>query len=178
MNNTNSNVVGYYDKYLCKILDVARLTTKDNSVLISFSINDSKCNSKVELLEQDGTKSIEMNVNFACTESFYDNFLEKLVLEYSDIVSVVVTDIIDIDGDNLFTFRMVGESNDLFSVDGISSNYAKKLKEIVTEGKDIALNKEKTLIKTTDEAGISNTFGLLILVLMGIVIILSWIVFI
>ena len=178
MNNTNSNVVGYYDKYLCKVLDVARLTTKDNSVLISFSIKDEKCSSKVELLEQDGTKGLEMSVNFACTESFYTNFLEKLVVEYFDIANVVVTDIIDINDDGRYTFRMLGEENDLFSIDGISDNYAKKLKKLVSDDKKSVQEKEKTLVKKPDEAGISNTLGLLVLLLMGIVIILSWIVFI
>ena len=178
MNNTNSNVVGYYDEYLNKILDVARLTTKENSILINFSISDGKCESKVELLEQDGTKTIEMGVNFSCTDSFYSSFLEKLVLEYTLVSNVVVTDIIDINDDDRFTFRMLGESNDLFSVDGISADYAKKLKKLVAEDNIRDKKEDKVLIKTVDEAGISNSFGLLILVLMGIVIILSWIVFI
>ena len=175
MNNTNSNAVGYYDEYVNKILDVARLTTKENSVLISLSIVDDKCNSKVELLEQNGSIGPSMCVNFACTENFYNNFLEKLVVEYSSFANIILSDIIDIDGDNRFTFRMVGESNDLFSIDGISNEYAKELKRLVEEGK---IEDKKTLIKTNDEAGISNSLGLLIMGLMMVVIILSWIVFI
>ena len=120
MEKTNCcNVVGYYDEYLEKVMEIASLSSKDNSVLVTFNIEDNKCLSKV-----------------------------------------ILTDIIDIDGDNQFTFRMVGEDNDLFSVDGISKDYALKLKYLVD---NYVAEDGKQKVKVSDEAGMSNVFGLVIL---------------
>lgn len=170
MENVNNSVVGYYDDYLEKVMEVARLTTKDNSVLLSFNIEDGKCQSKVEMIELDGTRGAVKCVNFACTDAFYSNFLEKLVREYAQSTKIILTDIIDIDGDNQFTFRMVGESNDLFSVDGISKDYALKLKEI---SEQFVSDDSKSLVKVPDEAGISNSMGLVMLGLLMTIIVLT-----
>ena len=163
--------VGYYEEYLKKVLELAKMTTKENSILVSFSIEDGKCRSKVELLEQDGTKGNTKSVSFACTDSFYTNFLEVLVNEYSSTINIVLVDIIDMDGDNQFTFRMVGESNDLFSIDGISKDYAYKLKNIVE-----SVNNKK-IEDISSEAGISNAFGLVMLGSIMVVIFLTLMLF-
>ena len=79
MEKTNCcNVVGYYDEYLEKVMEIASLSSKDNSVLVTFNIEDNKCLSKVELLEQNGDRGALKSVSFACTDSFYTTFLEKL----------------------------------------------------------------------------------------------------
>ena len=171
MNNGESNV-GYYDDYIKKILEVACLSTKENSVLIGLTIDDGKCRSTVELLEQNGKRDIGRSVAFSCTDSFYINFLEKLVVKYSDVTNTVVTDIVDVDGDDQFTFRMVSENNDMFTVDGISKEYAKKLKEKV-ENRE----KQKILVKNS-EAGLSNVLGLSVLISLIVVIFLTLLLFV
>lgn len=161
MEKTNCcNVVGYYDEYLEKVMEIASLSSKDNSILVTFNIEDNKCLSKVELLEQNGDRGALKSVSFACTDSFYTTFLEKLVVKYAISGKVILTDIIDIDGDNQFTFRMVGEDNDLFSVDGISKDYALKLKSLVD---NYVAEDGKQKVKVSDEAGMSDVFGLVIL---------------
>ena len=59
--NMGESNVGYYDDYIKKVLDVACLSTKENSVLISLTIEDGRCRSTVELLEQNGKRSIGRN---------------------------------------------------------------------------------------------------------------------
>ena len=166
------NIVGYYDDYIKKILEVASLSTKENSVLIGLSLEDGKCRSTVELLEQNGKRDIGKSVSFSCTESFYINFLERLVVEYADVTNTVVADVVDVDGDDQFTFRMVSENNDMFTVDGISKEYARKLKDKV-------LNREeqKMLVKNK-EAGLSNALGLTVLISLIVVIFLTLLMFV
>lgn len=171
MNMGESNV-GYYDDYIKKILEVACLSTKENSVLIGLTIDDGRCRSTVELLEQNGNRCIGRSVAFSCTDSFYTNFLERLVVEYSEVSNTVVTDIVDVDGDSQFTFRMVSDNNDMFTVDGISKDYAKKLKEKV-ENKE----SQKTLVKNS-EAGLSNALGLTVLISLIVVIFLTLLMFV
>lgn len=174
MGKDNCNIFSYYDEYLNKILDITKLTAKENSILINFSVDGSKCHSKVELLEQNGTIGTVKKVSFACTESFYSEFLEKLLIEYISISNVVLIDIIDMDGDNKFTLRVVGEFNDLFSIDGISKDYAYKLKKMIEDFKE----KKSDDKLGNNELGISNTLGLLVLGSMTIVIILTLMLFI
>ena len=69
--NMGESNVGYYDDYIKKVLDVACLSTKENSVLIGLTIEDGKCRSTVELLEQNGKRDIGRSVAFSCTDSFY-----------------------------------------------------------------------------------------------------------
>ena len=95
---------------------------------------------------------------------------QKLVREYAQSTNIILTDIIDIDGDNQFTFRMVGETNDLFSIDGISKDYALKLKEI---SEQVVSQDSKNLVKVPDEAGISNSMGLVMLGLLMTIIFLT-----
>lgn len=170
--NMGESNIGYYDGYIKKVLDVACLSTKENSVLIGLTIEDGRCRCTVELLEQNGKKSIGRSVAFSCTDSFYTNFLERLVVEYSDTTNTVVADIVDVDGDDQFTFRMVSENNDMFTVDGISKEYAKKLKDKV-ENRE----KEKSYVKSS-EAGLSNVLGLTVLISLIVVIFLTLLLFV
>ena len=124
------------------------------------------------MLEQNGKRAIGRSITFSCTDSFYTNFLERLVVEYSDVTNTVVADIVDVDGDDQFTFRMVSENNDMFTVDGISKDYAKKLKEKV-ENRE----REKTYVKSS-EAGLSNALGLTVLISLIVVIFLTLLMFV
>ena len=121
---------------------------------------------------QNGKRDIGRSVAFSCTESFYTNFLERLVVEYSDTTNTVVADIVDVDGDDQFTFRMVSENNDMFTVDGISKDYARKLKDKV-ENRE----KEKVYVKSS-EAGLSNALGLTVLISLIVVIFLTLLMFV
>ncbi len=164
--------VGYYDNYIKKVLEVASLSTKENSVLIGLTIDDGKCRSTVEMIEQNGNRGVGKSISFACTDNFYRNFLERLVVEYSKVTNTVVADIVDVDGDDQFTFRMVSENNDMFTVDGISKDYARKLKEKVENPEC-----NKVFVKSS-EAGLSNALGLTVLASLILVIFLTLLMFV
>ena len=99
-------------------------------------------------------------------------FFILLVVEYFDTTNTVVADIVDVDGDDQFTFRMVSENNDMFTVDGISKDYARKLKDKV-ENRE----KEKVYVKSS-EAGLSNALGLTVLISLIVVIFLTLLMFV
>ena len=119
-----------YDEYCESLLNIARLTTKENSVLISFNVDGDNYTNVVSFIQQDGTKDILKDSTFVCDEDFYKDFLEKFILEYSKTMVIAFNDSIDMNADGKYTYRVVTEDNDMLSVDGISLDYANYLMEL------------------------------------------------
>ena len=57
--------------------------------------------------------------------------LNRLVKEFYDNNDVNVVDVIDLNKDNKYTFRMITKYNDLFSINDISYNRAIELKNSI-----------------------------------------------
>lgn len=132
-----------YDEYCESLLNIARLTTKENSVLISFNVDGDNCTNVVSFIQQDGTKDVLKDSTFVCDDDFYKDFLEKFIIEYSKTMVIAFNDSIDMNADGKYTYRVVTEDNDMLSVDGISLDYANYL---------MGLCKKKEL----DDVDISN----------------------
>ncbi len=150
-----------YDEYCESLLNIARLTTKENSVLISFNVDGDNCTNVVSFIQQDGTKDILKDSTFVCDEDFYKDFLEKFILEYSKTMVIAFNDSIDMNADGKYTYRVVTEDNDMLSVDGISLDYANYL---------MGLCKKKELDNidiSNNEDGVTTAVATFILV-MGI----------
>jgi len=132
-----------YDEYVESLLNAARLTTKENSVLISFDIIDDHCLSLVEFIQQDGTKDTLKNATFDCDDDFFKEFLEKFVIAYYENMVIAFNDSIDMNLDGKYTYRVVTDDNDMMSIDGITLEYANylmnlvKKEEIVNEVVDV-----------------------------------------
>lgn len=132
-----------YDEYVESLLNAARLTTKENSVLISFNIIDDHCLSLVEFIQQDGTKDTLKNATFDCDDEFFKEFLEKFVIAYCENMVIAFNDSIDMNLDGKYTYRVVTDDNDMMSIDGITLEYANylmnlvKKEEIVNEVVDV-----------------------------------------
>lgn len=148
-----------YEEYLESLLNIARLTNKENSVLINFEIKGDSCSNVVSFIQQDGTKDVLKDSEFVCDEDFYKDFLEKFVKEYSDTMVVAFNDSIDLNADGKYTYRVITEDNDLMSINGISLDYANYL---------MSLTKKKTSVVEdeilTNENGITTALATFILV--------------
>lgn len=116
-----------YNQYLETLLNIARLTNKENSILINFEVNENKCLNKVCYLQRNGTKDELKNEEFIYDKTFQNLFLEKLVIKYCENMSIALQDNIDIDKDGKYTYRIITEDNDMLTIDGITLEYAKKL---------------------------------------------------
>lgn len=153
-----------YDEYCDSLLNIARLTKKDNSVLINFSIDNDNCSNVVNFIQQNGAKDILKDVTFVCDEEFYKDFLEKFVINYSKIMSIAFSDSIDMNADGKYTYRIVTEDNDMMSIDGISLEYANYLKELLKRNSDFSENLGDI---SNNEDGVTTAVATFILV-MGI----------
>lgn len=148
-----------YEEYIESLLNVARLTTKQNSVLISFDIVDDQCFSIVDFVQQDGTMDRLKDTNFLCNDEFYKEFLEKFVIAYYDNMVIAFNDSIDMNADGKYTYRMITEDNDMMSIDGITLEYANHLMNLIKSKKD------NVSVSNSQESG--NVSFLLCLLLVG-----------
>lgn len=161
-----------FEEYKETLLNIARLTKKDNSVIINFKISDDVCHNVVEFIQQDGTKDELENVEFNCDDAFYKDFLEPFLVDYYNNMVVALTDSIDMNSDGKYTYRIITEDNDILCVDGIALNYADYLTNLVkTKSKSVI---ENTEVITKDESGntsliytilVSIGFGLLFILM-------------
>lgn len=136
-----------YEEYRNSLLNISRLTTKENSVLINFDIKDDVCTNVVSFIQQDGTKDILKDSTFVCSDEFYKDLLEKFVLDYYSNMVVAFNDSIDMNADGKYTYRVVTDDNDMLSIDGISLEYANYLTNIVNRNQgniieDITMNED------------------------------------
>lgn len=156
-----------YDGYIESLLNAARLTTKENSVLINFNIEEEVCTNTVEFIQQDGTKDTLKKASFICDDEFYKEFLEKFVLAYYNSMVVVVSDSIDMNADNKYTYRIITDDNDLMSIDGITLEYANYLMKLVKTDEE----RTKKTLTTNEKGNVTFLYTLFLISAIGMVII-------
>lgn len=147
-----------YDEYIESLLNIARLTNKENSILFSFDISSETCNNVVSFIQRDGTKDILKDEAFVCDDEFYKCFLEKFVVEYYETMVVAFNDNIDVSLDGKCSFRVITDDNDMLSINGISLEYANYLMELTKK------RQEKVEELLLNDDGVTTAFATFILV--------------
>lgn len=128
-----------YEEYQESLLNIARLTNRDNSVLISFNVIGDECHNVVSFIQQDGTKDVLKDLYFICDDEFYKDFLEKFVVSYCANMVIAFSDRVDMNADGKCTYRIVTDDNDMLSIDGISLDYANYLMDISKRKNDLVV---------------------------------------
>ena len=147
-----------YEEYIESLLNIARLTTKENSVLINFNILGDTCSNVVSFIQRDGTKDILKDSTFICDDEFYKEFLEKFIVEYYETMVVAFDDSIDISLDGKYSFRVITDDNDMLSINGISVDYANYLMSLAKKSQ----KKVEELVLNDD--GVTTAFATFIIV--------------
>ena len=147
-----------YEEYCESLLNIARLTNKENSILINFDIQGITCRNVVSFIQLDGIKDVLKDSTFDCDDEFYKDFLEVFVRLYCSNMVVAFNDSVNLNADGKYTYRVITEDNDMLAINGISHDYANYLlnmnKKVSDEVVDIIDN----------EDGVTNTLSALILV--------------
>lgn len=158
-----------YDEYIESLLNAARLTKKENSVLINFKVEDEVCINKVEFIQQNGTKDTFKEETFLCDDVFYKDFLEKFVIAYYSNMVVVFNDSIDMNADGKYTYRVITDDNDMMSIDGITLEYANYLMKLTkNQG-----NNESEKIISNEQGNVSFLYTLILVGLIGMAMIVT-----
>ena len=164
--NSNLNELNKidYNDYIEKILNIYRLSNKDSSILFNIKLDNLKCYCSMSIIGRSGDKQEFSDVILDLEHNLFPEFLDVLVTKFNRDVRVKVKDIVNLDGDSLVAYRMVTDDNDLFTIDGLSLEDAKHLKDLCS---DDFLSESKGIHQISDTHGIGSfkMFLLMILVL-------------
>lgn len=116
-----------YNDYINQIVNIFSLSKKEKSILFEMKIENYMAKMKLFIVSQMGTEEKFRDVFMKCDSSFCHSFLMPLVQKIYCMIPIKKKDIVFSSDESLVTFRLISENNDLFSVDGLSSDDAKSL---------------------------------------------------
>ncbi|MBR2711406.1 MAG: hypothetical protein IKE89_02940 [Bacilli bacterium] len=114
-----------YDNYIDEVVNISKTSTEKMSILYNYQFNEDVYND-ITIIDRNGNNR-SYKYKFIIDDELFI-LLNRLVKEFYDNNEVNVVDIIDLNKDNKYTFRMITKFNDLFSVNDISYNRAIELK--------------------------------------------------
>lgn len=116
------------DKYVDELVDLFQQSSPDKYIILGMKIDNGICNIKCSTYNSSGKESIADTVSFECNSYFYES-LKKIVLQFRINCNVVKEDIVNLDGDEYVAFRMITKNNDMFTIDGLTIDFANSLLE-------------------------------------------------
>ncbi len=117
-----------FELYLNKIIDISKLTNSYISILYNYQFSEDLYND-ITIIERDGTNK-SLKYKFFINDKLF-TFLGKLVKTFYENNDITTIDIIDLNIDNKYTFRMITRYNDMFTINDISYERACELKNII-----------------------------------------------
>lgn len=156
----NDNVE--FKKLLADIREISKISDKDNSILFDFSKRDDSMVSRISILENNGTSKEELSTaKFDITNKF-QSFITPVLDEFIKGNEIALNDFVDVNGDNIVTYRLITYNNDQLTVDGLTFDDGFFIKNYV-DSKNIKNNDSpKTL--TLNNKGMMSTYILIAII--------------
>ena len=148
-----------YQNYLDKIANVFRISDKRSSIIYDIKIKDYQALAKLSIVNMEGEKKEFQDVLLDCDQDFSSSFLIPLVEKICEIVDVQTKDIVNLTENDLVTFRIITNNNDLFTIDGLSPDDANNL---LLLSQKIQVSSPKSI--SSSRKGSGNIVGLLFMI--------------
>ena len=117
-----------FDQYINEIVSISKLTNSYISILYNYQLDEDLYND-ITIIERDGTNK-SLKYKFFIDDKLF-TFLDKLVTTFYENNDITTIDIIDLNVDNKYTFRMITKYNDMFTINDISYERACELKKLI-----------------------------------------------
>lgn len=151
-----------YKLLLDEIRTISEMSNKDNSILFNFTRRDNLMKTRISILENSGTSKNELyRIDYDITNKF-QSFITPVIDEFYKDNKIVYNDFVDVNGDNLVTYRLITYNNDQMIVDGLTFDDALFIKNYVDNKKNIGNDKPKVL--NIDSNGMMNTYILIAII--------------
>lgn len=156
----NDNVE--FKKLLADIREISKISDRDNSILFDFSKRDDSMVSRISILENNGTSKEELSTaKFDITNKF-QSFITPVLDEFIKENEIALNDFVDVNGDNIVTYRLITYNNDQLTVDGLTFDDGFFIKNYV-DSKNLKNNDSpKTL--TLNNKGMMSTYILIAII--------------
>ena len=117
-----------FDQYIDEIISISKLTNSYISILYNYQFDEDLYND-ITIIERDGTNKT-LKYKFFIDDKLF-TFLGRLVSTFYENNDITTVDIIDLNVDNKYTFRMITKYNDMFTINDISYERACELKKLI-----------------------------------------------
>ena len=117
-----------FDQYINKIVGLSKLTNSYITILYNYQFDEDLYND-ITIIERDGNNKT-LKYKFFINDKLF-TFLGDLVKKYYENNDITTIDIIDLNVDNKYTFRMITKYNDMFTINDISYERACELKKLI-----------------------------------------------
>ena len=114
-----------FEQYINKIIELSKRTNSYISILYNYQFSEDLYND-ITIIERDGTNQ-SLKYKFFIDDKLF-TFLGRLVTTFYENNDITTIDIIDLNVDNKYTFRMITKFNDMFTINDISYDRACELR--------------------------------------------------
>ena len=159
-------MIDTYEKIVDKVVEISKLTSKENSILYEFSLNDKMIDMNISLINHSGEKKL-LDSDSVNVENKFNTFITPLIKEFCDKNKIVLNDFVDINEDNIVTYRLITDNNDQLSIDGLTFEDANYIRDVVDE---INRDNPKVFVLSDDKGAANIWFVITIIILIGVVI--------
>lgn len=126
-----------FDQYIREIIEISALSNKENSVMYEFEFRNEFIMNKISILDnKSGNMEVLKEGVFTHNDHFMSHFLSPLIYQFVENNSIVSHDVIDLNNDNLLTYRFLTDTNDLLSINRLSFEETSYISDLV-EGLDM-----------------------------------------
>lgn len=151
-----------YKKLLDNIREISSISDKDNSILFDFSKRDNTMTSRISILENSGTSKEELlTTKFDITDKF-QSFITPVLDEFVKDNEIALNDFVDVNGDNVVTYRLITYNNDQLTVDGLTFDDGFFIKNYI-DGMNIT-NGDSAKTYTLNNKGMLSTYILITII--------------
>ncbi len=119
-----------YNEYRTSLNQLYSLSTTDNSIISTFSVDNLKCTNTVTL-KTNTTEEVKKQGEFEYNNDFIDNFLVPVVTDYNTYNQIFSSNIEILD-ENKANFVARTNKNDSLIIMGIDMAVANRFKDLVT----------------------------------------------
>lgn len=143
-----------YNEYRKSLNDFYSISNNENSLVLTFIVENIKCRSTLSLKSSNGQEDIKLSGEFAYNNEFIENMLVPSIHEYNERNHIFSSNIEILDGERA-NFVARTSNNDSVIVMGIDMALANRLKDMVTV-KEEKLESVDVIGSMPNQKGISN----------------------
>lgn len=130
-----------FGQYIREIIEISTLSNKDNSVIYEFEFRNDFIMNKISLVDsKSGNAEVLKEGVFTRNDHFMSHFLSPLLHQFIENNCIVSHDVIDLNNDNLLTYRFLTDTNDLLSINRLSFEDTSYISDLV---EDIDINHQE-----------------------------------
>lgn len=119
-----------YKDIIDKIISFSNESNKENSIIYRISLKEKNILCNISLVDINGNKKQLMNQNIKLENKFY-NFINPMLKSFIDNNEIILNDFVDMNGDNIVTYRLITSNNDQLTIDGLTFEDSSYIKDII-----------------------------------------------